>query len=238
MGLIKANTPPAARASAFSMADIEKQARNILVRARQQADQVLAEAQREGEELREQARMQGARAGYSEGLARGRSEGAAAGQEQALGEHREHLTALVAALTAAAEELNASRMALEAGVVREVVDLAVKIAERVAKRLGVIYPEVLAGNVGEALKLVVGMHKLRIAIHPTQRATLGEALPQLKLEFPTLDHVELVEDPSVAPGGCRLLTRQGSVDATLDEQISRIATELVPGRVERMEGHG
>src|SRR5437899_2482045 len=103
MGLIKANTPPATRASVFSMADIEKQARGILLRARQQADQVLAEAQREGEVLREQAKVDGARAGYEEGLTRGRSEGAVAGQEQALREHREQLTALVAALSAGAE---------------------------------------------------------------------------------------------------------------------------------------
>ena len=52
MGLIKANTAPTVRASAFSMADIEKQARAIVLRARQGAGQVRAEAQREGEQLR------------------------------------------------------------------------------------------------------------------------------------------------------------------------------------------
>jgi flagellar assembly protein FliH len=107
-----------------------------------------------------------------------------------------------------------------------VVTLAVKIAERVTKRAGELEPAVLLGNVAEALKLVVGMHNLRIAIHPTQKAVLADALPRLTHQFPTLHHVELIEDAAVSPGGCRLLTRQGCVDATLEEQLSRIAAEV------------
>src|SRR4051812_30294789 len=160
MGLIKANTPPTAKATTFSMADIEKQARAIILRARHQADQLLAEAQRQGEQLREQAKEQGAAAGYEEGQERGRAEGTAAGREKALAEHREQLAAVVAALVTVTVELNAGRIELETGVLREVTDLSVKIAERVSKRLGLLDPAVLAANVGEALKLVVGMHKL------------------------------------------------------------------------------
>jgi flagellar biosynthesis/type III secretory pathway protein FliH len=112
--------------------------------------------------------------------------------------------------------------------VREVIALSVKIAERVVKRHGMQHSAMLRDNVAEALKLVIGMHRLRIAVHPSQHEVLADALPKLKLEFPTLEHAEIVEDDSLAPGGCRLMTRQGQIHADLDGQISRIAAELVP----------
>jgi hypothetical protein len=51
---------------------------------------------------------------------------------------------------------------------------------------------------------------------------------RVKLEFAALEHVELLEDESVSPGGCRLFTRQGLIDADLQSQINRIAEEMLP----------
>jgi flagellar assembly protein FliH len=229
MGLIKAEFAPTARLSQFSLADIQREAQSMLRRAQAQADQILAAAQQAGQALRQQAQAEGAKSGYADGLERGIAEGTRLGQEKALAEQREQLTTLIGALTTAATDLNTSRMELEAGVLREVTDLAIQIAQRITKRIAQFDPHVLLANVTESLKLVVGMHKLRIALHPTQKATLADALPRLKLEFPTLDHVELIADDAIAPGGCMLLTRQGSIDATLDEQLTRIAVELLPG---------
>src|SRR5205814_400213 len=99
---------------------------------------------------------------------------------------------------------------------------------RVSKRLGEIDPNVLSVNLSEAMKLVVHACDVRIAIHPKQRETFLAALPQLKLQWPALEHVELIEDLTVSPGGCRILTRGGEVDANLDRQIDRIAADLLP----------
>ena len=228
MGLIKAEATLSSRPAPFSMADIEKQAMAILLRARQKAARVLADAQRAGEDLSELAQAEGAATGHREGFAKGVEEGRAQGHSQALAEHSEQFVAAVQTLASAMEELNARRREFEEGVVREVIALSVRIAERVIKRYGVQDPSMLTDNVAEALKLVIGMHKLRIAIHPSQNQVLADALPRLKLEFPTLEHAEIVEDASLNPGGCRLLTRQGQIDADLDEQLQRIAADLVP----------
>ena len=231
MGLIKSQSAPTSLAP-FSMADIAKQANGILARAQSRADAMLAQAQIAAEELRSHAHAEGVIAGQREGIAYGLKEGRETGREQALEEHRNDLTAVLGILTAACAELNDRRRELEAGVLQEVTGLALKIASRIAKREGELDPSMLERNLAESLKLVIGMHRLRIAIHPHQMATLSAALPRLKLEFPTLDHVELVEDPLIAPGGCRLLTRQGQVDATLDEQLARITADLFPGVIE------
>ena len=228
MALIKSDHSPIAL-KPFSMTDIAKQAAAVMARAQQRAEAMLIEAQRAGEALRQRALAEGVISGRKEGLAQGTEEGRRLGQEEALNEQREQLTVMLTALTAGVRELNDRRLELEAGVLHEVAGLALKIAERITKRQGLLDPLVLEQNLRESLKLIMGAHKLRIAIHPTQKAALTEALPRLKQEFPTLEHAELIDDAAVEPGGCRLLTRQGQIDATLNEQLKRIAADLMPG---------
>jgi len=228
MGLIKAEATSTAGLAAFSMADIERHAKAILLRARAKADQILYETQIAADEIRRSAQAEGIAVGFEEGIAKGMEEGGKLGHQQALDENRVQMTAIIGALAAAAAELDAHRRDMEAALIRDVVDLSVKISERVTKRQGQLDPAVLTGNVTEALNLVTGAHDVRIAIHPTQRGVLDDVMPRLKLEFPTLQHVELVDDAALAPGGCRVFTRQGVIDADLDAQLNRIASELLP----------
>jgi flagellar biosynthesis/type III secretory pathway protein FliH len=86
----------------------------------------------------------------------------------------------------------------------------------------------MTANVSEAMRLAVRASDVRIAIHPSQRAALDEALPRLRMSWPALKHVELMDDPSLSPGGCRILTGGGVIDAELNAQVDRIAAELLP----------
>ena len=227
MGLVKASAAPPGLGT-FSMRDVEEQARALLVRARQAAEELIAEAQREAVGLKAAAHAQGLAEGRREGLARGSEEGRAAGRDQALEESRAQLARAVAALGEAVTDLDADRGELEAAALEEVVGLAIAVARRVTKRQGLIDPCVLAENLREAMRLVVHAADVKVAIHPAQRATLDGALPALRLEFPRLGHVELVDDASVDPGGCRVYAGGGRVDATLDEQLDRVVADLLP----------
>ena len=227
MGLIKSTTAPPSLAP-FSMRDVEEQAKSLLVRARQVSERLLAEAQREGEQIRQRAHAEGLAEGRREGLERGADEGRQAGRQQALDEHRAALAQALAALTSAGQALDASRADLESEALQEVVELAIAVARRVTKRQGVIDPAVLPENRRAAMKLVVHAGDVKVALHPSQRQTLQAALPALKLEFPRFLHVDLVDDPSLSPGGCRVFAGHGQVDADLGEQLDRIAIDLLP----------
>lgn len=229
MGLVKAAYTPASLSS-FSMRDVEQQANALLVRARQAAEQLIAEAQREAAGLKKAAHEQGLAEGRREGLARGADEGCAAGRKQALEEHKAQLTLAVDALASSAADMDASRGDLESAALEEVVALAVAVARRVTKRQGLIDPAVLCENLREAMRLVVHAADVKVAINPAQRATLDAALPVLRLDLPRLGHVELVDDASVEPGGCRVYAGGGQVDATLDEQLDRVVADLLPRR--------
>jgi flagellar assembly protein FliH len=233
MGLIKSSNVPTS-ASPFSMADIERAAKGMLLRARQQADALLAAAQVEGEKLRADAKVAGLAEGRREGMVQGIEQGRKAGEQQALNEHKAQLQQAIAALNLAATTLNTGRADLESAALQEVVKLAIAIARRVTKRQGLLEPDVLIANLEEAMKLVVQQTGLRIVIHPAQRKTLDEAMPKLAMKWASLAHVEITEDATVAPGGCRIITCQGQIDADLGVQLDRVVADLLPAPQEAM----
>jgi flagellar biosynthesis/type III secretory pathway protein FliH len=220
MGLIKSGKLPTA-ISPFSLRDVENEARAILARARHQAEQLLAAAQVEGERLKKESHALGLVEGRREGNAAGLEAGRTAGRNEALAAQNQALRQVLAALTASVAALEAQRGSLQAAGLVEIVKLSVAISRRVTKRQGLIEPEVLAANLSELMSFVAHAADIRIALHPTQNQTLQNVLPQLQVRWPNLKHVELVEDPSIAP-------QQGFVDADLDAQINRIVDDLLP----------
>jgi flagellar assembly protein FliH len=212
----------------FSMADIERAAKGVLVRAQQQADQILTEAQSTATQLKQQAHAQGLIEGRKQGTAEGLAQGREAGHQQALTESRAQLQQALTALTTAATTIDQSRNDLEATALAEVTQLALAIARRVTKRQACIDPDILTSNLTEAMNLVVKSADVRVAIHPSQRTTLDAALPKLALQYPSLTHVQIIEDPTISPGGCRVFTEHGQINADLDAQLDRIASELLP----------
>ncbi len=231
MGLIKATNAPTTL-QAFSMKDIETQARGLILRAQQQAEQLLAAAQSEAESLKAKAMAEGFAEGRQNGITKGTEEGKKLALQQGLSEHRTQFANVLKALNAAMQELNKSRQELDAAAKTEVIHLAVSIARRATKRQGAFDPTMLTDNVHEAMKMVTQSTDVRIAIHPQQKQVLLDALPKLSLAWPKLQHVQLIEDAKLSPGGCRLLTAGGEVDGDLDRQIDRIAADLVPNKDE------
>lgn len=231
MPVIKSENAPAS-AVPFSMADIEKAAKMILIRARQQADALLsaaqAAAQAQGEALRKEMHAKGLAEGRAQGHAEGYEEGIRQGHDQALAEHQQRLTELHGMLMEALGQIEANRREMEASALREIIELAVAIGRRVTKRQCMIDPGVLEANLAETMRLVVHKADLRIAINPAQRAVLEDALPRLGLQWPALEHAKLVEDETVAMGGCRVMTAHGEIDADIDGQLDRVIAELLP----------
>jgi flagellar assembly protein FliH len=228
MAVIK--TPqPSPVLTPFTIHDMETQAQALLARARRGAELLLREAQKQGEELRSAARAEGFALGKKEGVVAGQEQGRIEGHEAALAEIRPKLALTWDALTAAVNQLEASRHDLEAGGINEVVNLAAAIARRVTKLQASIDPNVLTENLKEAMKIAVHVSDVHIVIHPAQKQMLETELPRLKLHWPQVKHVTLMEDESVGMGGCRIMTRHGEVDASIDEQLDRVISELTMG---------
>jgi flagellar assembly protein FliH len=227
MPLIKASSAPASIA-AFSMTDIENQARAILLRAQREAEQLLAEAQQQAQHLRERAVAAGQAQGLAQGLQKGREEGMRQGREEAFNQQKSALATTAATLMQAAGEVDRHRRELADSAVGQVIELAIAIAERITRRMGALDPGVAFDNILEALQLVVHAVDVRIAVHPSQKQAIEQLLPELRLQWPRLEHIAIAGDLEVAPGGARIFTGSGQIDARLDEQLNRIVVDLLP----------
>jgi flagellar assembly protein FliH len=227
MGLIKSPDVPLS-VSVFSMQDIEAAAKSILLRARHKADQIIAEGNAEGEQLKEEARKAGHSEGYQQGRAEGFQDGKKTGHAEALSAHTAAMTQLIAALTAAVQQLDDGRDQLQTNAINEVVRLACAIARKVTKRQGTMDQRIMCENLKQALSLAVHAADVRIAVHPSQFKTLQDEMPNLRLAWPQLKHVDLMEDPSIAPGGARIFTSHGKIDGDLDAQLDHVIADLLP----------
>jgi flagellar assembly protein FliH len=213
------------------MADIETAARNVLLRARKQADAILAAAQSEAEQLKIAAKAEGLAEGRREGQKTGHTAGLEAAKKQALVDRQQEVTNAINACVGAANQFESNRVELAASGVNELVKLALAVARRVTKRQAALDPQVLSNNLAEAMQLVLHAADVRIVVNPAQKATLERILPELRITWPTLKHVELIEDATVAAGGCRLHTATGQINADLDSQLDRIVADLLPDSV-------
>jgi flagellar assembly protein FliH len=227
MPVIKASNAPSSMLP-FSVRDIEEQAAAMLAHAQAQVEKLHLKAKADAVQTRQKAYDEGFAAGHEDGLKKGNEDGRAAGKQSAFAEHKAKLEQLVKTITAALNDIDSSRHKLESLAGSDVIRLAVAIARRVTKLQGSQDPIVLTENVRAAVKLVVHSADVRIAVHPTQKQSLTEALPQLRMQWPNLTHVEVIEDAEIAPGGCRVFTAAGQIDADLDCQIDRVAADLLP----------
>jgi flagellar assembly protein FliH len=218
MPLIKSTSSAAAQAKPFNMGDIEAHARRMLLKARQDADQLLAAAQAEAEKIKAAAHIEGLASGKKEGLAQGKAEGLKQGKAEAFEKESKQLSELLTLMQQAMQQLNDQQQELMNRSEAEVLPLALAIAEKVTRRMGTLDPRVVEANAREAVRLVLSRHDIRIAANPGR----------LKQQWPQLERITIIEDPSITPGGCRVTTAGGEIDADLQSQLDRIARELVP----------
>jgi flagellar assembly protein FliH len=221
MGLIR-STSLMAPATGFSMRDIE-----------QNAAEVLRDAQAQAERIKQSVRTEAEEAGWQEGYTRGLQEGRSKGRTDAWEQSTRELSGTIEALAQAAGELACRRRQWESEILADVVELAMAVARRITRRQAMLDPAVLAANLESALKLVTRKAQMRIAIHPEQRRILDEAMKRLRLDFPALADTTIVEDSSIAPGGCRVFTEGGCIDADIDSQLDRIIADVMPQEVAR-----
>lgn len=213
----------------LDLADIAQQAEVILSSAQREAESIVAQARAERERLLSDAREVGHGEGYERGLADGRAAGEAEGREAATATHGDRLAQLEAGWAAALEEFLAQRDHLVIACKHDVLRLVLSLASRVVHRVIETDEGVVASQLEAALRLIAAPTRVVIAIHPDDAAVASGALPALVSRIRSVEDAALVEDESVSRGSCVVRTAGGGViDATVETQLDRIASLLVP----------
>lgn len=221
------------RAVALELDDVRAEAAGLVEEAQGHVEQMKASAraqlQQERARVIEDARDQGRREGHEEGLAAGRQAGMEAALEEALEDHKELLATIAPEWAGQLSGFGEERQRLMEEARREIISFAVALASRLVHRTIEHDEQVCVEQVAGALELIGQQARLTITISPLDRAVLEHALPGVLEAARCAADVELLEDPALTRGGCIISTPEGSVDATLETQLRRIAETLVPG---------
>jgi len=226
--IIKAQSKPTGRwgVGSFELSDLLAEAQQSLGDAKRRAASIIDQARRESEASSEEGYRRGYEAGFEQGLQAGRQAGRDEAFEAARCEFSEQQQSLIAACEQMLSEINAARADWLASARQDLIELAIAIARRVVHAVGQREREVVLANLEEAIRLAGKHSEITIHINPQDAAvscSFADSLIDLKGQR---EHVHVVEDPQVSPGGCRIQWSSGSVDATLETQLQRIESEL------------
>lgn len=214
MSVIKVGDQQSAQCVAFNFEDMAAQAGRYLEKVRGEAAQIVAQAQKEAIEIRRRADAEGRQAGQ---------QAVAETVRQQLGQQ---LATLIPALQQMIQQIEDARQAWLQHWEKTTVHLATQIAARLIRRQLSTQPDIPVDLIREALELAAGSSHIRLVLNPTDYQTLQPQVEMLLREFAPLGEAEVVADPRISPGGCRVETQFGVIDQQWESQLQRIEEEM------------
>jgi flagellar biosynthesis/type III secretory pathway protein FliH len=218
-GIIKAGKLDRAastlQSAAFNFEDMSDRANNYLAVVRQQAEQILQKAKADAGQIAAAAKREG--------------------QQAALHEARQSLSAtldqqlatLLPALQQAVQDIRHSKAMWLTQWESQTIILATAIAERVIRREVASTPEITVDLIRDALELAMGAGTITIQLSPQDYDALRDRAEGVAKQLGKLGATNIVADPDISPGGCRVVTEFGVIDQTFEAQLTRIAEELL-----------
>ncbi len=227
-------TPDLSGARPFSLMDARVEADRMTSDARTGAERMLAEARAEAERLVTSAKTvaEAARAkAEADGRAAGEESGRKAGEEAARLAFQERFQVELAQAKAAVSAVASSLKDVPADFVRSaeshVVRLAVEMAEILVQRELKADPALVASAARAALEVLAASGRVALRVNPEDRALLASRLPELVEGIAGTGRIDLVEDATVARGGCVAASEGAEADATVAARIGELRRLLL-----------
>ena len=212
----------------LDLGDIARQAAQIEAAAQAKASGIEAAARDRAAQLTENAGAEGFEQGKAAGIEAGREEGREQGRLEAFAQAEAELNQLQQTWAQTGEQLEEYRKTIAMEARQSVLELAMRLAEKIVHRTVQVDNTVVVDQVAAAFTYALGDYDVTVRISPDDRPTLEQAMPGLMDQFGRFEHVKLVDDGEIRRGGCVLSFGQGCVDATLDTQLRRIVELLMP----------
>ncbi len=183
---------------------------SIVERAEERAAEIVAQASRDAAAIQDDAYQEGRDQGYRDGVLEARGE----------------LADALAVVQRIGADAHAVRDRVLRQAEREVIELVIEVAETVIGEQVALEPALVLDTVERALARAGAQNVVRIRVHPDDRDKVvvameerhGDALP-----------FQVMNDHTIAVGGCVIDTQAGEVDARLDVQLAEVARVLREG---------
>ena len=205
--------------AAVEIEDFDRRAESLIATAEEAARAIIESARAEAAALKEEARTSGWDAGHESGTAEGRTEGRARAEQ----EHGDQIKAIITSWSSTLEQWQADRAAMFRAAEQDVLGLAVQLAGQIVHRTARIDPGVVRDQLQSAMNCVRHSSDVQIVINPQDQAVVEEVLEELVASTSHCSDASIRVDPDMARGGCRLELEGGSIDATIETQLQRMA---------------
>lgn len=194
------------------------QAEETIKSAGDTADEIVCQAQLDSEQIKKQASRDGFQQGSREGFDKGYREGMAKAAEES-----SDIRAQAIDVLDQAEKLRRSTMdSLEI----EIINLACEIAERLLSVHLSMDREVILGVAAESLRMVADRLNVVLYINPDELELVENRMDEMKSILPARGQFQVVSDSAIQPGGCKVETEQGWVDATMETRREALLKAL------------
>lgn len=165
-------------------------------------------------ELEEAARVQGYQIGFDEGYAAGM-----AAAEASMAPMLQSLSALLAGI-------HENHTAFYRAAERQIVDLALQIAQKVVEREVENMPDLAVNVIRAALEEMDARTAMRVRVNPDDAEVLQRRWAQVVPPAVGADRIELQPDETIQPGGGIIETNHGQVDAQLGTKLEQLGNAL------------
>ncbi len=158
-----------------------------------------------------------------------REEGYAAGQAEGLAAARQQLDEQLARLAALYEAAARPLESLDAQTELELARLTTLIASRVVGRELQLAPDLIVQTVREAAAaLPAATRELRVHLHPDDLVLLREL-------GAAEDHWQLLADPTLARGDCRMESERSRLDARVETRLAAVIDAVLGDDADKEE---
>lgn len=176
--------------------------------------------------------------GFAEGVAQGHEEGYSEGRREGeiQGRREEHqvLKADADAVEAVAQALIEERTTLMMTAGRDLVQLALTMAERISRMSIASDEEVVLRAIRECLAAVGEARRVVVHMNPSEVESVRMRSEELNSLLANETHIELRPDATISAGGCRVDTPELQLDATVEGLLERFETALLTWNEQRM----
>jgi flagellar assembly protein FliH len=163
---------------------------------------------------------------YDEGFAEGRTAGQEAGHREGMAQAREALQAYTQVMDQLLSTLSEPMLQLDNQVENELLQLVIAIVRQLVRREIKSDPNLIIGVVREALSILpVASRNVRLVVHPEDAVRIKEVYSLADTEVGW----DLVEDPVINRGGCKVITDSSQIDATLESRLASLIAPLLAG---------
>lgn len=163
---------------------------------------------------------------YQEGFEQGKKDGFKFGHGEALAETRNSIREKADKFDQLLTTLDTPLKELDEQVERELISLTISMVRQIVRREAKSDPSQIIGVVREALALLpVSSRNVQLVLHPEDAKLVREI-------FEVSDNGlvwNIVEDPVLGRGGCKVITDTSQIDATLESRLAAMISTLLGG---------